>query len=72
MEQPADLLGSAALVERTDVADFVKAFRAKHEGEHEVTKFVEQRYTVEEAKCFVDETGRVRLLGLVEKERSSV
>jgi hypothetical protein len=37
-----------------------------------VSKYVEKKYIVEEARCFVDETGRVRIDGLVEKEGSDV
>jgi len=71
-EQPAGILGWAALIVGTDVEGFVGDFRTDHVGVLQMTKYVETHYLVQKAKCFADGARRVRIEELEEKRRASV
>jgi uncharacterized protein DUF3433 len=69
-EHPIGLLGSAVLVQGSGLEAFMREFREKHDIS-EVTKYVNKHYTVDKARCFADEKGRVVVNGLTEKEAST-
>jgi len=67
-EAPVGLLGSAVLLERSDVGEVVRKVRARCGEEGEVREGLKKGFDVKGAKCFWDEhEGRIRVEGLAEK-----
>lgn len=68
-EQPKGLLRNASIIVKSDLPDFVSEFRKAHPNEYQIRKFVDNNYTIKDARCYMDEsTGRIHVEGL--KERS--
>jgi hypothetical protein len=70
-EDPAGLLGRAVLVQGSGLEAFMKEFRERHGDLSGVTKYVNNHYTVQDSRCFVDDNGMIVVDHLVEKDAST-
>jgi hypothetical protein len=68
LEEPIGLLGNAALLDQSDISEFVSAFHLQHPEEDKLREFVSKNYTVANSKCYLEEgSRRIRVEDLAEK-----
>jgi len=68
-EKPLGILGYAALLNRSEIPEFVSEFQEKHSEVLKIGEFIKEKYDLKEARCYLDEgSGVISVENLREKD----
>jgi hypothetical protein len=58
VEEPVGLLGSAAILDQSDVPGLIARYKQRHPAEYKVASFIQDNHVVTDLKCYLDEGTR--------------